>query len=159
MNELIKADVGVPTAKTVSPFITDGTWSLYELIGYLLDYTGPADVFLTSFSISDDSLRFLFHLKEQNMIKSLTGLFDASLRKTKTPMLYFAKSVFDNFRLTLNHSKIVLIAGQNFNLTVFASANLGRNRRIEAGFLDARPETYKAMRSKLKKLYSDAIEL
>jgi hypothetical protein len=159
MNPLIGKDVGEPQADSVTPFITDGTWSLYELIGYLLTYTGPADVFLTSFSISDDSLRYLLALKEQGQIKHLKGLFDSSLRKTKTPLLYFAQSVFDAFRLTLNHSKLVLFAGEKMHLTVFASANLGRNRRIEAGFLDARPATFNQMHNKLSELYSNAVEL
>ncbi len=136
-------------------FFTDGTWSLFELIDFVLDYIPPSHVTLSSFSLSEDSVRHLLHLKETGKILSLTGLFDPSMRKTKTPLLYFADEVFDRIALTPNHSKIILFENNTNPLTIMASANLGRNRRIEAGLIDTDTEVFDFF---LKK-FTDALEI
>ncbi len=37
-----------------------------DIIEFLIDYTGPADVFLSSFSISEEFLRRLFFLRKKS---------------------------------------------------------------------------------------------
>ena len=123
-------------------FFTDGTWSLFELIDYILDHIPPSHVTLSSFSMSEDSIRHLLYLKESGRILSLQGLFDPSARKTKTPLLYFAKEVFDSIGLLQNHAKIILFENGKRNLCVLGSANLGRNRRLEAGVIEADPKVF-----------------
>jgi hypothetical protein len=159
MNDLIIHDVGEPAPNQARPFVCDGTWSLYELIGFLLNYSGRANVFLTSFSISEASIRYIIHQMELGMIKQITAVFDPSLRKTKTALLFFAAGVFSGLKLTPNHSKIVLLQGENMNISLLASANLGRNRRIEAGMIDTRPETFSYFYGKFANIYVNAIDL
>ena len=137
-------------------FFTDGTWSLFELIDFALDYIPPSHVTLSSFSLSEDSIRHLLHLKETGKILSLTGLFDPSLRKTKTPLLYFADEIFDRIALSPNHSKIILFENTTKPLTIMASANLGRNRRIEAGLVDTDTEVFDFFFDKLSEAFSMA---
>ncbi len=136
MKELIKQEIGPLPASGRQYFVADGTWSLFELIDYILDHIPPSHVGLTSFSMSEDSIRHLLHLKEAGKILSLKGLFDPSARKTKTPLLYFALEVFSQIRLTANHSKIVLFDNPEKPIVLMASANLGRNRRMETGVIE-----------------------
>ena len=138
------------------PYITDGAWSLYELVEYLLGYSGPANVLLTSFSVSDASIRHLQHLKETQLICRMQGLFDPSLRKTKTALMYFAAEVFDEIRISPNHSKIILLDGSQMKIPVPSPANLGRNRRIEAGMIDSRPQTWDYFNNQLQKIWHHA---
>lgn len=159
MNELIHKEIGdIPLTGRIY-FLTDGTWSLFELIDYCLDQVGPSDVFITSFSISEESIRHLLYLKESGKILSLSGLFDPSLRKTKTPLLYFASEVFDRMRFAANHSKIILFANKNRSLSIIASANLGRNRRIETGIIDTDKQTFWFYENRLNAIFENAIDL
>lgn len=137
MKEIIKDEIGPLPKNGCNYFFSDGTWSLYELIDYILDLVPPSHVTLTSFSMSEDSLRHLLFLKEEGKILSLSGLFDPSLRKTKTPLLYFALEVFDRLRLLPNHSKIVVFDNPKKPIMLMSSANLGRNKRMEAGVIDS----------------------
>ncbi len=136
MKELIKEEIGALPLNGHQYFVADGTWSLFELIDYILDIIPPSHVKLTSFSLSEDSIRHLLHLKETGKILSLKGLFDPSLRKTKTPLLYFALEVFDKICLAANHSKIVLFDNPEKPIILVSSANLGRNRRMETGVIE-----------------------
>lgn len=159
MKELIQKEIGsIPTDGRIY-FLTDGAWSLYELIDYCLDHVGPSELFITSFSISEESIRHLFHLKQTGMILSLTGLFDPSLRKTKTPLLYFASEVFNAMRFTPNHSKVILFKNKSKPLTIVASANLGRNRRIETGIIDTDKQTLWFYENRLSTIFENSIEL
>ena len=136
MKEIIKKEIGEIPVNGRQYYMADGTWSLFELIDYILDYIPPSDVTLTSFSLSEDSIRHLDYLKETGKILSLKGLFDPSLRKTKTPLLFFALEVFDLIRLVANHSKIVLFNNPKTPVVLIASANLGRNKRMETGVIE-----------------------
>ncbi len=159
MKELIEKEIGPIPQEGRVYYLTDGTWSLFELIDYCLDQVGPSDLFITSFSISEESIRHLLYLKETGKILSLTGLFDPSLRKTKTPLLYFASEVFDKMRFAPNHSKIILFANKTRGLSIIASANLGRNRRIETGVIDTDKKTFWFYENRLKAIFENAIEL
>ena len=159
MTELIHKEIGDIPPNGRIYFLTDGTWSLFELIGYCLKQVGPSHLFITSFSISEESIRHLLYLKENGEILSLSGLFDPSLRKTKTPLLYFAAEVFDKLRFAANHSKIIVCENSVRPLVIVASANLGRNRRIETGIIDTDKQTLWFYKSRLETLFENAIEL
>ena len=159
MKALIKEQIGPLPQDGRTYFVSDGTWSLYELIDYLCDLVPASHVQLTSFSLSEDSIRHLLHLKESGRILSLKGLFDPSLRKTKTPLLYFAAEVFDHIGLTANHSKIVLFDNDSLPLVLIASANLGRNRRMETGVIETDNEVFAFYSRQLKEAFLNAQSL
>lgn len=47
-----------------------------DLLEYVLDYTGPADVDITSFSLSEEFLRRLFFLRKRSGIRRLRIVLD-----------------------------------------------------------------------------------
>jgi hypothetical protein len=159
MKELIKRELGRLNMDARKYFLSDGAWSLFELVDFCLDRLPPSGLFITSFSLSEESVRHLLHLKETGRIVSLKGLFDPSLRKTKTPLLYFAAEVFDHIRFTPNHSKIILFDNPDHPATILASANLGRNRRLECGVIDTTRQTFDFYSSKLQSLFENATPL
>jgi len=115
------------------PFYSEGLWSMHELLYYLLTVTGKADVWLSSFSLSEIAIRSFVNAKEDNLIKSLSCLFDISARSNKRDLLFFANNVIDRIALTKNHSKIIVIKNNEWNIVVVASANLNTNNKLEAG--------------------------
>ena len=149
MIELITSQLGEIREKSISHHITDGTYSLYNLLDYLLDFTGPAHIFFSSFSITEAAICHLQHLKETNSLLSIRCLLDSNLRKTKSPLLFFFNSFCDDLRLTLNHSKIILLHNERNFLTVIASANMSKNRRIESLIIDTNADTFSTYQSRL----------
>jgi hypothetical protein len=157
MKELIAADIGPIQPNTTIHRILDGTWSLYELIDYLIDYTGPVDAFISSFSISESAICSFQQMLEDGRMQSLRCLLDSSLRKTKTPLLFFLQNCGAEVKLTLNHSKLILLHNNNYTIAINASANMSRNRRIEAMVLDTHFNTCIYYLKTLNQLFETAI--
>lgn len=128
--------------KTI-PYMTEGSWSAHTLIPFLLDYTGEATVWISSFSICEDSVRILV---SDERIRSLYCLLDASILRYKRALYFFLESKAE-IKLCANHSKIILVEGQHNRVAVITSANLTVNRRVEGGviFTDGHYDTIKAM--------------
>src|SRR5690554_4232599 len=61
-------------------FLTDGAWSNIQLIEYILLYTGPANVFFTTWSIAADTIRCLNALKESGKILTIFAILDQGIR-------------------------------------------------------------------------------
>ena len=50
---------------SVEPFMHKGEWAIHEVLPILLSTIGPADVYIATFSISEDSLRPIFFLADE----------------------------------------------------------------------------------------------
>jgi len=125
---------GFDSSGTIEPFIHKGEWAIHEVLPFLLERTGPAEVKIATFSISEDSLRPLFFLVESGMITKLTLLLDIMVKRHKLSLLLFAANITSEIRIESNHSKILLIENDNHAFGIVGSANLNQPKRIEAGF-------------------------
>ena len=61
-------------------FYSKGAFNLIQLVLYLLRQTGPAHVFISSYSISEESLATLLRYKERGDILSIKFLIDNRVR-------------------------------------------------------------------------------
>jgi hypothetical protein len=125
----------------VIPLFSDGRWNLYDLLSHCLDYTGPADVRISSFSLSENAVRSFLNDKGNGLIKSISLLFDVSIPHRKIDLMLFAREVFSEIRLYPNHSKMILIDG-NRKACIISSQNLTPNPRLEIGALFTTDEHY-----------------
>ena len=153
LKELIATEIGSLHSNSNIHRILDGTWSLYELIDYVIDTTGTVDAFITSFSISEAAICTFQQMLEDGRLKSLRCLLDNSLRKTKTSLLFFLHNTGADLRLSLNHSKIILLHNDSWKISINASANMSRNRRIEALVLSSEVSTFNYYHFELLKLF------
>lgn len=121
---------------SVVPFYDEGSgWQLYELLPTLLEETGPADVFISSFSISEEAIRmFSFETDRGNIIK-LHCLFDYTTKKNKIDLMHFAANVSKDIRLSANHAKLLIIKNEEWTVCLVGSANLTPNPRLESGVI------------------------
>ena len=126
------------------PFWNNGSWSMHQLLEYILTFTGPSKVFLTAFSLSEEPVRKLLLLKEAGQITELRCLFNDQLKRFKTDILLFSSNVADEIRTVPVHAKVILIKGR-FNVMVIGSANLTRNERYEAGVISSDQNAFKQM--------------
>ena len=101
------------------------------LLGWILEQTGPADVYVSTFSTSDAFLRGFYNLKNKGHVFKSVLLADLKASK-KTYRLYKEmQQCFDAVYLSQNHSKVVLVKNDKWTVTVISSQNQTYGDRAE----------------------------
>lgn len=110
-----------------------------DVLEYALAFTGPADVTMTSFSISEEFLRRLFFIRKKGNVRSLRIVLDYKATN-KTLLLWpFIAQTVERCFLADNHSKILLIRGDSAMVAVVTSQNLTRGNRYECASIVTDP--------------------
>ena len=108
-------------------------WSNHELLAYLLEQTGPAEVFITSWSITEAPMQKLTALVESGHITSLRCLFSDRV-PVMSPNAHQVMT-FNKIDIKLGkcHAKIIAIRNKDWGVVAIGSANFTNNPRWEAG--------------------------
>ncbi len=114
---------------------SNGAWSTYSMLYHLLVLAGASKVVIASWAFSEDALRTLVNLKEKGLLKELHILTDERIRNTAPKLISRLEGVADSFKMGTNHSKVMAILGENKSFLSLGSANMSKNRRLEAGTL------------------------
>lgn len=117
------------------PFVSLGDWSTHDLLFFLLEQTGPAQVYFTTWAISEYAIRQLYNLIEQGMILELKGIFDYRNGVRKPAELQFLEKISTEIKPAKCHAKVTVLENDNWGISIVGSANYTRNPRIEAGVL------------------------
>lgn len=118
--------------KTVH-YISDGDWSMHDLVMQLLPRYAPAELFITTYALRKFSMRQLILAQESKQLTTVSMLLDARA-KTRTPEVYqLASFNLNRIRLTSIHAKVTVIRSLHGCVTILGSANWTTNPRIEAG--------------------------
>lgn len=125
--------IGTLTAGCAIFGITKGQFSLIELIAALLDQTGPADLFISTWTAAGSDLTDAHKLIESEKIRSLRFLVDHTFQRRKPAFAAKIRELFgpESVRVTRNHAKFTLIQNDVWNLVVKTSMNLNFNPRLE----------------------------
>lgn len=153
----LRIDIGEIRQNQVKPFFSEGLWSMHDLMLYLLEITGPANVILSTFSISEAAIRAMFDATERGYIRSLKCLFDHTIQKNKLSLLFFAHNVVTEIFISSNHSKVLLIENDRWTISVVASANMTPNPRKEAGAIFTDLESFNFYKYHLRKAMQEGI--
>lgn len=116
-------------------FCTGGSWSLNNLLEYTLRKVGPANIFFSTYSITEDTLRNINALKDEGLIKSIHALFDYRIEKRKAASFQFGQNIVSSYALTKCHAKVTVIMNEEWNVTIVGSANMTHNSKLEAGVI------------------------
>lgn len=132
-----------------------------DLLEWILDQTGPADVLQTTFSISEEYLRRLTNIKASGKILMLDILLDFKATNKTINLWCFISNVADNAFLANNHSKIILVRGRNGKkVAVVTSQNLTRGNRNECSFVAAGDDIYDSLKNQVDNIInSDSIHI
>ena len=155
MNSKLIAEVGKLDQFQTMHHITDGSWSLHELIEYVLQQTGSAHVRIASFALGEIAIRCLSRLVDENKIITLNCLFDKSCKRTKFDLLLFCSSIA-NIRLADNHMKLILIENNKWHVAINTSANLTPNKRTEAYVITTMYNDYRYYSNCYNELFAKA---
>ena len=159
MHEQLSKELSSISKNSITPFFSEGRWSLYHLLSYLLSVTGPAAVKISSFSLSEAAIRVFLQEIQNSNIQSIQLLLDISIPRRKIELTLFASDVIKDIRLTPNHSKLVLIKNNSWNVVIVSSQNLTPNPRLETGVIFTTEEHYSFYSSKFDEFFSKAIPL
>jgi len=138
---LIRAVRGESAAKAIGDLkpdceifgFTKGQFSCIDLIEHCLNETGPADVFIATWSAAAGDIQRAHKFLGNGKIKSIRFLVDYSFQSRKPE---FCQELIDLFgyealRVTVTHAKYVLIINEKWNLVIRTSMNLNYNPRFE----------------------------
>lgn len=125
---------------TTVHFSTGAEWSMIELLMYLLEQSGPADVIMSTFEISEYPARLIQQLIECGSITSFKCLLDYRSKERKEGVFHLVKNIAVQIKSIPCHAKVTVIRNDSWNIVVVGSANYTRNIRIEAGVIDTNPE-------------------
>ena len=112
------------------------------LLGWILEQTGPADVYGSTFSTSDAFLRGFHNLRKKELVQKSVLLADLKASK-KTYRLYKEmQECFDAVYLSQNHSKVVLVQNDQWTVTVISSQNQTYGDRAECTLVTTSQEVF-----------------
>lgn len=116
-------------------FKTDGAWSNYHLLEYILNITGPALVYFTTWAISEIAITRFLELKKSGKIIDVFAVIDSGLRNRKPAVYQQAVHAFPNLKIAHCHAKATVIESGSHHITFIGSANYTRNPRKEVGVI------------------------
>ena len=136
-------NLGVINLGTDKHFYSKGAFNLIQLVLYLLKQTGPAHVFISSYSISEDSLSALLRYCNQGDILSIRFLIDNRVRTiSPKPFDYLVTSFPGAYRCCALHAKVALIYNDSFTLSVVGSQNATHNPKLERGIIHTNRDVF-----------------
>ena len=112
-----------------------GDWSTHDLLFFLLEQTGPARVYFTTWAISEYAIRQLYQFIEHGLILELKGIFDYRNGIRKPAELQFLEKISTEIKPAKCHAKVTVLENDLWGISIVGSANYTRNPRIEAGVL------------------------
>ena len=115
-------------------FWSFGSYSLHELMFYLLKQTGPAHVNLCTWSISQDAIEKITRKHNNGEILSIRFLLDPRVKVCKAKPL---QMITRNFRhaITRVHAKVVTIENNEWKISIVSSQNATNNPKLERGVI------------------------
>ena len=101
------------------------------LLNWILQQTGRADVYVSTFSTSEAFLNGFFNLRKKNLIGHSVLLADLKASRKTLHLYRLMQSCFDSVYLGMNHSKIVLVQNDTHLVSVISSQNQTYGDRAE----------------------------
>jgi hypothetical protein len=110
---------------------TDGKVNLFDLIAQMAQQTGPANLWLCTWSISTPAMKKLIGLKEMGLLKECKAVVDFRTRKDHEEAYQMALLFFDALAIHPNHAKVAVLQGREKTLSAIGSANMTLNPKNE----------------------------
>ena len=131
-----------PLSKYPLQAYLDNRVQLFDIIDKILSETGPAEIYISTFSTSEEFLRRIYTLKERGRITKATMLIDLKASRKTVNLYKFISRVFDDVYLAENHSKVILIKNKKWQVSVCTSQNQTRGNRTESGMISSDPSIF-----------------
>lgn len=132
----IKQSLSDIKPETAYQFWTEGKWHLHNLIQFVVaNYTGPCELWLTSWTVTEEPARALVGMKEKGLLTSINCLFDYRIKDRKPKPLQYLLNATETHNYTRIHAKAAVLWNETSPAFIVGSSNLSQNPRNEAGTL------------------------
>jgi hypothetical protein len=119
---------------------TVNKWSLHDIVVHCLAYTGPADLYIATWSIKEYPARVLVNLKEQGLVRDLYAMFDHRIQTTSPEAYQLIEANATQVGLLRCHAKLAVLVNDTWGVAVASSANFTTNTRAEVGVITCTKE-------------------
>ena len=117
-------------------FYSAGAFDLIHLLFYLLKQTGPASLFLTTYSISMDSIAALRRKLDGGEVRDVRFLIDNRVRSiSPKPFDCLVASFPQQYRCLALHAKVALLYNEKWKISIVGSQNATHNPKLERGII------------------------
>ena len=117
-------------------YYSSGAFNLIQLVLYILRQTGPAHLFLATYSISDRSITTLRNHVDDGQILSIRFLIDNRVRTiSPKPFDHLLTAFPKQTRCRTLHAKVALVWNENWHVSVVGSQNATHNPKLERGII------------------------
>lgn len=114
-------------------WLSEGDWSMHDMLIGLLMISGPADVYLSSYAFTEYPARLIADHMDRKIIKKLYCLIDKRLDVRSASALTIIRNIATRLELVNTHAKITVIENDAMMIVVIGSANYTTNKRYETG--------------------------
>ena len=136
--------------------LSDGRWSSLDLIRYFLDWTGPARVLISTWTVGSEDAAKLERWRAAGDVSRIRLITDHSFA-TRQPHRYaplLAALGSRNVRSVDNHAKGAVVLGRRRHAAFLGSANLNSNIRAESWAVSTDRDRVKQWSDALERLWS-----
>lgn len=133
VNDRIKDVISIPKPGECTLYFSGGRWSMHDLINYMIKTTGPCQVYITTYAISDKAATTLINLFDAGLIKEFYCILDTRMKVRNPNVLSLINHKFSNVKQCNCHAKVTVMQNENWNICIIGSANHSNNPRIEVG--------------------------
>lgn len=120
-------------------FTSDGLFSTHDLLEALLKHFCPANLYLSTYSITEFPARIISSLQDANKVNELHMLLDREFPRRYPKVDQFLQELCTTIGYTAVHAKIMVLETPKESLMVMGSANWTVNPRLEAGVITKIP--------------------
>jgi hypothetical protein len=113
--------------------VTNGQFSLIDIIEHVLGQTGPADLVVSTWTMGIYDAERASKFCANGAIRSIRWLVDPSMfgRRPELAGRLVAQFGVDSFRAANTHAKFATIRGDDLQVCIRSSMNLNPNKRME----------------------------
>ena len=114
-----------------------------DILEWVLEQVGTAEVWQTSFSISEEFLRRLYFITKGGKTTDIHLVLDFKATNKTMHLWRFISQVISSTHLADNHSKVLLVQAQSGEkVSIITSQNLTRGNRNEAYIITTAPQVF-----------------
>lgn len=113
-------------------FWSFGNFNMMRLVFWVIEQTGPADIIMSTYSISPKTLQGVINRKEKGLIRNIRFLIDNRVRSLSPKPFDMLVRNFD-YRCISIHAKVACIYNDKWKITIVSSQNATDNPKMERG--------------------------
>ena len=127
-----------------------------DILEWILGQVGIAEVWQTSFSISEEFLRRLYFITKDKRVSRINLVLDHKATNKTLKLWAFITQIIERTYLADNHSKILLVKSEaGETVSVITSQNLTRGNRHESAFISTDPAIFATLKAQVDDLITN----